>query len=256
MEGQRQRSGLFAVLKRVLKAQGIQYRQLAEMMGVSEPTVKRIFQDQDCKLSRLMEICELLGLSINELVELDSAAMTEVSELPLATERKLAADQNLMAYFMLLMTQFSPDEIAYYNQLDASDSYRYLRELEKLELIRLGRNDQVHFLISRPLRWRLGGPLHQMLVGVNQRFVAEVMDNHPRKEAPFYSTSRLLSPQSLARLQGEVDALYQSFQKQATLDQLYYPLDQLQPFKLVTTMAPFQVRRYFSVAPFDQRSRA
>lgn len=255
MEGQRQRSGLFSVLKRVLKAQGIQYRQLADMMGVSEPTVKRIFQDQDCKLSRLMEICELIGLSITELVELDRAAMAEVSELPLSTEKKLASDPALTAYFMLLMTRFTPQEIAYHNQLDATDGYRYLRELEKLELIRLGRNDQVHFLVSRPLRWRIGGPLHQMLVQVNQRFIGEVLDRHPRQTSPFYSTSRLLSPQSITRLQEEVDSLYQSFQKQATLDQLYYPLEQLQPFKLVTTMAPFDVRRYFSVPPFDQRSR-
>ncbi|TIU85390.1 MAG: helix-turn-helix transcriptional regulator, partial [Mesorhizobium sp.] len=48
---------IFEALKRTLKAKGLTYRTLAERMGVSEPTVKRIFHEKNCKLDRLMEIC-------------------------------------------------------------------------------------------------------------------------------------------------------------------------------------------------------
>jgi hypothetical protein len=51
-----------------------------------------------------------------------------------------------------------------------------------------------------------------------------------------------------------VDALYENFQKQATLDQLHYPAEQLQPYKLVTARAPFDLKRYFSVPKFSHRS--
>ena len=36
---------IFEALKRTLKAKGVTYRELAERMGVSEPTVKRIFHE-------------------------------------------------------------------------------------------------------------------------------------------------------------------------------------------------------------------
>ena len=250
MDGQQQRSGLFDVLKRVLKAQGIHYRELADMMNVSEPTVKRMFQEQDCKISRLIEICDLIGLSISELVELDTKRTTEATLLSVETEQALADDKGLTSFFMLLVSQFDVETITEQNQLSKADAYLYLRKLEKLELIRLGRQDQVHLRVTRPIRWRLGGPLHKTLVEVNQRFIKQAMG--PRKnEGIFYSTSRLLSPQSIVRLTQEVDELYQRFQKQATLDQLYYPAGELKSYKLVSTIMPFEINQYFSVPAFE-----
>ncbi|MGY8871679.1 MAG: helix-turn-helix domain-containing protein [Pseudomonadales bacterium] len=254
MEGQKQRSGLFAVLKRVLKAQGIHYRELAEMMNLSEPTVKRMFQEQDCKVSRLIEICDLVGLSINELVELDANRTTDPTQLSIEIEQALADDPGLTSFFMLLVSQFDVETIAQKNQLSSSDAYLYLRELEKLELIRLGKNDQVHLRVSRPIKWRLGGPLHQTLVKVNQRFIQQAI-SAKEGEGVFYSTSRLLSTQSITRLNQEVDELYQRFQKQATLDQLYYSLAELKPYKLVATMMPFEISRYFLVPAFAGRPK-
>ncbi|OMH39684.1 helix-turn-helix transcriptional regulator [Motiliproteus sp. MSK22-1] len=254
MEGQRKRIGLFSVLKKVLKAKGIHYKELAEMMKLSEPTVKRIFQEQDCKLSRLIEICDHVGLSISELVEIDNNPSTSASQLSVETEKRLSDDPGLMSFFMLLVSQFDVAAIAYQNQLDKTDVYLYLRELEKLELVRLGKNDQVHFLVSRPIRWRLDGPLHQTLVRVNQGFIKEAISSHSEAGYPFYSTSRLLSQQSVDRLNTEVKEVYDSFQKQATLDQLYYSAHQLIPCKLVTTLAPFNLSHYFSVPKFHQRT--
>ena len=255
MECQRERSGLFTTLKQVLKAQGIQYKQLAELMDLSEPTVKRMFQDQDCKLSRLMEICQHLGLSMTELMEIEQSRSTHISQLPLETEQALAKDPGLVSCFMLLISQFDTREIAYYNQLKEADVYLYLRELEKLELVRLGKNNSVHLLVAKPVKWRLGGPLHKTLVRVNQGFVQDTMDSHQQEYSTFYSTSRLLSPQSIERLSGEVTELYDNFQKQATLDQLYFPIDQLRPYKMLLVMAPFDLRKYFPVPNFMASDR-
>ena len=255
MEGQKQRSGLFAVLKRVLKTRGIHYRELAGRMGVSEPTVKRMFQEQDCKISRLIEICDLVGLSINELVELDANRTAEQTQLSIQTEQALADDPGLTSFFMLLASHFDVETITQHNHLSPSDAYLYLRELEKLKLILLDKNNQVHLRVSRPIRWRLDGPLHQTIVDVNQRFIQQAICAQ-KGEGVFYSTSRLLSPQSTARLNQEVDALYQRFQKQATLDQLYYSLSELKSYKLVSTLMPFEINHYFLVPPFVGRPLA
>ena len=66
MDEQRQRTGLFSTLKQVLKSQGLRYRDLAELMDTSEPTIKRLFKEQDCKLSRLMDICKAIGVNFTD----------------------------------------------------------------------------------------------------------------------------------------------------------------------------------------------
>jgi transcriptional regulator with XRE-family HTH domain len=248
---QRQRTGLFGSLKQVLKAQGIRYKDLAELMHTSEPTIKRLFAEQDCKLSRLMEVCEVIGISFTELVELAAKQPITPTVLSLKTEQTLASQPGLMSFFMLLVSEFDIDSIIRHNQLTIHDGYRYLRELEKLELIRLRQDNSYYFLVSRPILWRLDGPLHPTLVKVNQSFIEESISHHNRDNYPFYSASRLFNPDSIKHLNQDVDDLYQSFQKQAALDQMFYPSEELAPFKMVATFAPFDPVKYFQVPRFS-----
>lgn len=247
---QRQRTGLFASLKQVLKAQGIRYKDLAEKMNTSEPTIKRLFSEQDCKLSRLMEICEVIGISFTELVELVTNQPIIPSVLSLETEQNLASRPGLMSFFMLLVSEFDIESIIEHNQLSKHDGYLYLRELEKLELIRVRQDDSYYFLVNRPILWRLDGPLHSTLVSVNQNFIKESISQNKNDAYPFYSASRLLSPNSIKQLNQDVDNLYQSFQKQAVLDQMFYPRAELSPYKMVSTLGPFDLVKYFKVPSF------
>jgi transcriptional regulator with XRE-family HTH domain len=247
---QRQRTGLFASLKQVLKAQGIRYKDLAEKMNTSEPTIKRLFSEQDCKLSRLMEICEVIGISFTELVELVTNQPIIPSVLSLETEQNLASRPGLMSFFMLLVSEFDIESIIEHNLLSKHDGYLYLRELEKLELIRVRQDDSYYFLVNRPILWRLDGPLHSTLVSVNQNFIKESISQNKNDAYPFYSASRLLSPNSIKQLNQDVDNLYQSFQKQAVLDQMFYPRAELSPYKMVSTLGPFDLVKYFKVPSF------
>lgn len=247
---QKQRSGLFASLKQVLKAQGLRYKDLAEKMNTSEPTIKRLFAEQDCKLSRLMEMCEAIGISFTELVELAANQTVYPTELSFETEQALASKPGLMSFFMLLVSEFDIDFIVERNQLSKQDGYLYLRELEKLELIRLRQDDSYYFLVNRPILWRLDGPLHSTLVSVNQGFIKESISRNNKEKYPFYSASRLLSPNSIKQLSQDIDNLYQSFQKQAALDQMFYPREELLPFKTVLTLGSFDLAKYFKVPPY------
>ncbi|WP_409526100.1 helix-turn-helix domain-containing protein [Nitrincola sp. MINF-07-Sa-05] len=253
MSEQRHRSSVFSALKQVLKAQGIRYRDLAKLLNTSEPTIKRLFQEQDCRLSRLIEICDVIGIHFSDLVELAEKTSVEPTTLALETERELASDPGLTAFFMLLVSEFNLEAIADQNGLEPTDIYLYLRELEKLDLIRLGANDSVHFRVKRPIRWRLDGPLHQTLVKVNQNFVKEALTRHNGEDCLFYSSSRLVSERSVSRLMEEVHSLYQSFQQQANLDQMFYRTEDLKPFKMVSTIAPFDLSAYFQVPPFKRQ---
>jgi len=108
--------------------------------------------------------------------------------------------------------------------------------------------------VNLPIQWRLDGPLHSTLVTVNQNFIGEAFGKKEGgasfNSGPFYSASRLFSPNSINKLNREVDELYESFQKQASLDQMFYPADELVPFKMVATLKRFDVVRYFKVPGF------
>ena len=242
--------GLFSALKQVLKAQGVRYRDLASMLNTSEVTVKRLFQEQDCKMSRLLDICEALGVGFADLVKLADQVPSEPAVLPLETEQVLAEQPGLFSCLILLLSGFDTRAIGHYNQLSAADVYLYMRELEKLQLVRIGANDSVHLVVNMPIRWRLDGPLHKTLVQVNQAFIAKAISEQHEGDFPFYSTSRLFSQQSIRQLKDDIDKLYQRYQQQASLDQMFYPPEALEPFKMVTTMAPFNVPDFFAVPPY------
>lgn len=255
MNEQGLRNVLFKALKQILKVQGLHYEDLAELLGVSEATVKRLFQDQDCKLSRLMEVCEALSVRFQDLLEFASKGPVESTVLSLETEKALLAKPGLVSFFMLLVSDIDQAIIEQHNNLKPTDTYLYLRELEELGLIRIGRNQGVHFLVQRPIKWRLDGPLHSVLVKVNQQFIRDTLSEHGELGYPFHTASRLFSEHSIKQLNEEVDQLYQRFQQQAALDQMFYPTEQLSPYKMVSTLAPFELTRYFKVSAFKKDDR-
>ena len=86
-------------IKTRLKAQGISYRRLAELIGISEPTVKRDLARGNFSLQRLDLICDALGVSVADLVTpLDHAPMTELSE---RQEQALSTDPRALGGHLL-----------------------------------------------------------------------------------------------------------------------------------------------------------
>ena len=66
----RQVSKILNALKLTMRSKGITYKTLANKLGCSEPSVKRIFSTEKVSFERVEEICDLVGLSILELVTL------------------------------------------------------------------------------------------------------------------------------------------------------------------------------------------
>lgn len=65
---------LIHTLKRLLKAHGMTYRDVARALDVSETSVKRLFASGRFTLERVVEIAQLLGYTLAELVQEASAS--------------------------------------------------------------------------------------------------------------------------------------------------------------------------------------
>ena len=96
-----QTSGLVEALKKLLKARGVTYRQLAAGLGLSEPSVKRLFSERTFTLQRLEQVCQVLEIDFFELAKLARGASTTINEMTIEQEQILAKDSKLLGVFYL-----------------------------------------------------------------------------------------------------------------------------------------------------------
>ncbi len=62
-------NNILETLKKILNDKGIRYQSLADALGVSIATVKRMMNKPSLPFDSLLEICHLVGLSFEELLE-------------------------------------------------------------------------------------------------------------------------------------------------------------------------------------------
>ena len=104
-----QTTQMLGELKKCLRRKGLTYRDVAQALGLSEPSVKRIFSEETFSLKRLEEVCRLLDMTIFDLAKLTRMdAEEQATVLDTAQERALAEDTALLTYFYLLLTGRKP----------------------------------------------------------------------------------------------------------------------------------------------------
>ena len=89
------RARLVDALKTSLRSRGMTYRSLAKKIGVSEPTVKRIFHERNCKLDRLMEICAAAEVELENVLGSMNRGPGPANHVAPEIERRLAARGDL-----------------------------------------------------------------------------------------------------------------------------------------------------------------
>ncbi|WP_245321975.1 helix-turn-helix transcriptional regulator [Mesorhizobium sp. WSM1497] len=171
---------IFQALKRTLKAKGVTYRALAERMGVSEPTVKRIFHERNCKLDRLMEICAAAGVELENVLGSMNRGPGPVNHIAPEVERKLAGRPALLFIFVMLSEKFTPEGIMRSQGLSEASMFLYLRDLEELGLIALGRGLSARLLVETPIQWNFEGPLRAAVRDDQQEF--HRLGHHPYRQ--------------------------------------------------------------------------
>ncbi len=147
-------------LKKVLKAKGISYKELAKKLDLSEPSIKRIFSEEDFSLSRLEKICEAIGMNFFELMQaaLSSTAINR-QELSVEQEEFLCRSSDNFTFFHLLLQGETVQSICKKHAITDVKKTKILLELEKAGLLELHTENKVKLLVSRSIRWIPDGPL-------------------------------------------------------------------------------------------------
>ena len=119
------------VLKTLLKKKKQTYADLAIHLDCSEPTVKRILGNEELTLTRLLQICDFLNVSLGEIEGMIQKGGREEFHLSEKQQMFLVQNKNYFAYLMEIYQGLSTEQIAEKYKLTAKSTQKYLINLEK-----------------------------------------------------------------------------------------------------------------------------
>lgn len=148
-------------LKRVLKARKINYSQVAETLGLSEATVKRMFSKEDFSLRRFEQVCQLADVSMTELAREVDSEKNYISELSVEQERRIVGNTKLFLVAVCVLNHLTLDEIVSIYDISQTECIGLLLELDRIRFLQLLPNNRIKLLVTRTFSWRPNGPILQ-----------------------------------------------------------------------------------------------
>lgn len=145
--------------KRLLKQQGFTYKTVAQSLGLSEPSVKRMFATRRLTVERLIDIGNLLGFTLAELAQEAAISEGRVHSLGEAQECELISDPKLLLVCVCVLNQWTAADITRVYALTEADVISYLVRLDRLRLIDLLPGNRVRLNVARDFDWLPDGPI-------------------------------------------------------------------------------------------------
>lgn len=152
---------LVGTLKRQLKLQGKTYRDVAAALGLSEPSVKRLFSSGQFSVDRLVEVCNLLGFTLAELAQEAVAGESRLRTLTAAQEKELISDPQLLLVAVCALNHWSMQDMLGAYRLSEAECLQRLLRLDKLNLISLLPGNRIRLNVARDFDWLVDGPIRQ-----------------------------------------------------------------------------------------------
>lgn len=192
------------------------YRELADALGLSEPTIKRDFSRGDFSLSRLDAICAVLELSLAEIVQGAGTGQAIQTQLSEQQERALVRDPRLLLLTYLLVNDWKLGDITSSFALDENAVVALLLRLDELKIVSYRPPSRVKKLTARNFSWRNDGPVQEFfLTRVAPEFLRGRFEE-PSDELRFIGGT--LSAASLARLKLSMAQFVEEFESLARQD--------------------------------------
>ena len=146
------------VLRAELRGAGITYKALAERIGMSESSVKRMFGQKDMTLSRLEQICKASGIAMDEVLRRAADFREQADTLTLVQEKSLVANPRLLLVAICCLGHWSVEQVLETYRLTEPECIACLAELDRLGLIELKPMNRYSLRVSNAFHWLADGP--------------------------------------------------------------------------------------------------
>lgn len=152
---------LVDALKRMLKARGITYANVAAGLAMSEAGVKRMFSRRDFTLQRMEDVCRVGGFDFGELAREATAEAAGMTHLTVEQEREIVSDPALMLVALCAVGNWTFDQIVDTYDLTKAECIRYLTRLDRRKIVEFLPGNRIRPLISRTFSWLPDGPIQR-----------------------------------------------------------------------------------------------
>lgn len=150
---------LIDALKRLLRGQGMTYRELASRLKMSEAAVKRMFSLRAMSLQRLEQICDVLDIGLADLAAESARGKDSMAQLSEAQERALVSEPALLLALFLSLNRWKQSDVLAQFSFTEPQWTGLLVKLDRLGIIELLPGNRARALTARNFRWRRNGPM-------------------------------------------------------------------------------------------------
>jgi len=200
---------LLLTIKRELRAQRKNYRDVAAALGLSEPSIKRMFSTGGMSLERLAAIAQLLGYSLAELTARAAASQPKVQQLTLAQEKELVSDSALLLVAVCALNHWSLGEIVATYRMSETECLQRLLRLERLRLIDLLPGNRIRVIVARDFDWLENGPIRAYFESSGQSDFLKHPFSRPGEQ--YFFSHGMLSEEAQREVEKAITALRQRF---------------------------------------------
>ncbi|HEU4458506.1 MAG TPA: helix-turn-helix transcriptional regulator [Methylibium sp.] len=162
---------LITALKAELKAAQLTYADLADALGMSESSIKRMFAKADMPLSRIDDVLRVLKLDFADLARRIAEAQPLREELTLEQERAVVADRKLLLMAICVLSLWSVEQIVATYRIEPAECEAYLKVLDRLGIVEQRDATRYRLKLAKTFRWRPDGPVMGF-------FRAQVVDDY------------------------------------------------------------------------------
>lgn len=235
---------LISTVKRLLRSQGMTYRDVAKSLRISEPSVKRLFSSGRFTVERLVQISHMLGYTLAELSKEAIASQSKLDVLTEKQERELVSESKLLVIAVCVLNHWSFKEITATYRISETECVKYLLRMDKLRIIDLLPGNRIRINVSRDFGWLPAGPIKQYFQSRGQGDFLKSGFAHEDEMMAF--VHGMLTEQALAQLQEELRVLRLRF---ASLheESLCAPLAKRQGIGLLFAMRGWEPEDFFKL---------
>jgi DNA-binding Xre family transcriptional regulator len=219
---------VFDSIRAHLKARGMTYRNLADILSLSESSVKRIISSNDCTLERLEQICHCLQLDLSDLLNSTPRKRKLLNQLTWKQEEELTQNKELLVLAVCVMNLWSLEDVIQHLNISEVECVKHLGALERIGLIELQPANRYKLLVARHFSWIASGPIMTMVTGMADDY----FDHHFNESVEILKIVNVrISRQAGEHLRRRLELIVQEYADQVATDS-HLPLTERIPMSV------------------------
>lgn len=154
MDAQQFTKEIISTLKSLIKKKGLKYSDLAQHLNLSVPAIKRVMTADEIPFSRVLGICEFLGIELEDVFKILNSNTAGLFFFSQTQEEFFSQNPSYLAYFFELYNErLLPSEIEKKHALSKKSTEKYLKKLEQLGLINFDKSRRLKILARGVVSW-------------------------------------------------------------------------------------------------------